>query len=139
MAQGLLDDVAPVGPAGVYVGELVRVGEERGDRLVDDVDGGLVTGADHEEEGVAQFGVRQPSPVALVVAGRDEQARHVVAGLGPLDGDELVEGAVEASVLAAASSAVRVVEKTPSTVLRKPCCRPVGTPMRRPMTAIGSG
>nr|BBJ47503.1 hypothetical protein SAVMC3_01320 [Streptomyces avermitilis] len=72
VAQSLLDHVLPGAAALPDVGELARVGQQGGDGLVDDVDGGLVPGADHQQECVTQLGVAEGGAVFLV-AGGDQQ------------------------------------------------------------------
>src|SRR5690606_17162195 len=95
VTQGLLDDVVPGDRALADEVELPGPGQQGEHRLVYDVDRGLVPGADHQQQGVAQLVVGEPGAVALVVAGRDQQGRHVVAGVGALLGDELVQTLVQ--------------------------------------------
>jgi hypothetical protein len=96
-AQRLLDDVLPAGPPGADVGELAGVGEQQMDGVVDEVDGGLVPGADHQHEGVQQFLLAQPGGV-LVVAGGDQRRGEVVARGTPFERDEFTEYGVETLV-----------------------------------------
>src|SRR5690606_32860307 len=73
VTQGLLDDVVPGDRALADEVELPGPGQQGEHRLVYDVDRGLVPGADHQQQGVAQLVVGEPGAVALVVAGRDQQ------------------------------------------------------------------
>jgi hypothetical protein len=90
-AQGLLDHVVPAGASLADVGQLVGVGEQSGDGLVDGIAGGLVSGTDQHQEGVAQFRVGEAVVVALLVAGGDQEGGHVVGGRDAFPLDQLVE------------------------------------------------
>ncbi|MGX1508410.1 UNVERIFIED_CONTAM: hypothetical protein RKD43_007119 [Streptomyces graminofaciens] len=84
-AQGLGDHVGPVGAARAQVFELGGPGEQGGDRVADQVAGGLLAGADHQVQGRDQFLFAQPFPA---VAGGDQRGGQVGAGLGAPAGDQ---------------------------------------------------
>ena len=66
--------------------ELVGVLVEQGEAVAEQVDGGLEAGGEHEPDGGLELGVGEP---AVVVAGGDELAEQVVAGVAA-DGLDVV-------------------------------------------------
>ena len=108
-AQRLLDDVAPGGPPLAHVRELTGIGEQGGDRVVDEVDRGLVPRRDHEQHRVDQFSLGQGRfavlvvtglvvtdlVTGLVVTGGDQRACHVVGRAGALEPDKVGQHVVD--------------------------------------------
>ncbi len=98
-AEGLFGGVGPCGVARAEVRTLFGVGQQEADGLIDDVDGGLVAGAEHQHDGAQQFGLGQTVSVAFAVADADQVRDQILAGFGALGGDELGDDLEQGAVV----------------------------------------
>ncbi len=82
--QRLLDHGRPRHRAVQHRPQLLGVGEQGAHRVGDQVERGLVSGDQHQQQGADEFRLAEP---VVLRAGGDEVGGEVVTGFGPLGGD----------------------------------------------------